>query len=131
MTDQTTIEKIQTLWNEGKTIDQIAHRLHSTRGKISGLMNRAKKSGMFFSSHKTDTAMREKRVVRDKKVKEKLARKPLSFDNEIIKLKYAECRFIVNEDMSNPTFCKQPIRRVSYCADHAMLCYVKPKDKRK
>ena len=121
------IEKIQTLWNAGQTINQIAHCLQSTRGKISGLMYRAKKEGMIFAEHKTDTAIREKRVIRDKKAKVKAKRILVSFDNEIPRLKYNECRFIVNVDSSNPIFCKSPISRVSYCEEHANLCFIRYK----
>ncbi len=43
----------------------------------------------------TDTAIREKRVIRDKKAKVKAQRILVDFDNEIPRLKYNECRFIV------------------------------------
>lgn len=125
------IEKIQAMWNAGQTIDQIAYRLQSTRGKISGLMYRAKKEGMVFAEHKTDTAIREKRVIRDKKAKVRTQRILVDFDNEISRLKYNECRFIVNADLSIPIYCKAPISRVSYCAGHAALCYVPARGKLK
>ena len=125
------IEKIQAMWNAGQTIDQIAHCLQSTRGKIAGLMYRARKEGMIFAEHKTDAAIREKRVIRDKKAKVKTRRIVVDFDNEIPHLKYNECRFIVNADLSRPIYCKAPISRVSYCAGHAALCYVSAKGKQK
>jgi hypothetical protein len=118
------IEKIQAMWNAGQTIDQIAHRLQSTRGKISGLMYRARKEGMIFAEHKTDTAIREKRVIRDKKARVKTQRIAVDFDNEIPRLKFNECRFIVNTNLSRPIYCKAPISRVSYCETHASLCFV-------
>lgn len=120
---------IQRLWNEGKTIDQIAHRIHSTRGKISGLVRRARVSGIFFTPRAKDTAVRQKKIKRDKATS--VSRVPVIFENQILSLKYDECRFIINDDMSNPIFCRHTVEKVSYCWAHATMCYEKPRGRLK
>jgi hypothetical protein len=45
--------------------------------------------------------------------------KPVS----LLDLKPWSCRYIVNEDKTNPFFCGAPKEYISYCKVHADLCY--------
>jgi hypothetical protein len=38
------------------------------------------------------------------------------------------CRYITNQDMSQPKYCCEPVTRGSYCALHAQICYLTPKE---
>lgn len=115
------IDQILHLWNdEGCSMSEIAGRMGKTKGQISGLINRAKSQGVVFKSHRKAT---EAPVRAERLIKVRPPRIPVSFENEIPRLKYNECRFIINADMSSPIYCKAPISRVSYCEGHAALCF--------
>jgi len=113
------INDIKRLWDQGYTLTQIAQYLHTTRNVIAGRMHRAKQSGIQFEP-------RTAAIIRT-------AASPIksSLDNQITRLKITECRFITNDDTSNPVYCCKPIDRRSYCQHHADLCYMPPEPKRR
>jgi hypothetical protein len=112
------INDIKNLWDQGYTLTQIARHLKTTRNVIAGKMHRAKQGGMDFEK-------RTSAIIR------KVA-SPVSsnLNNQITRLRADNCRFILNDDTSNPVYCCEPIDRRSYCKQHADLCYMKPERKR-
>ena len=104
------IKEILELWNKKYTTTQIAKELGITRGAVAGHIFRARRDGM---------NVRERPAV--------IIRKPpttVHFDNEITRLRIDSCRYILNDDMTKPVFCGDPISRRAYCETHAKLCYV-------
>lgn len=110
------IKEILELWNKKHTTTQIAKELGITRGAVAGHIFRARRDGM---------NVRERPAV--------IIRKPpttVHFDNEITRLRIDSCRYILNDDMTKPVFCGDPISRRAYCETHAKLCYIVSERKR-
>lgn len=51
--------------------------------------------------------------------------------NGILDLKWDSCRYILNEDTSNPRFCCVKVKKRPYCKEHADRCFLKPKKETK
>lgn len=113
------IDDIMHLWNQGLTLTQIARRLNTTRNVVAGKMHRAKLSGVEFEPR---TAFHIRKAVADNT--------SARLDNQITRLRIDNCRFILNDDTSNPVYCCEPISRRSYCEAHALICYM-PREKRR
>jgi hypothetical protein len=104
------IKEILELWNKNYTTTQIAKELGVTRGAVAGHIFRARRDGMGVKE-------RPAVVVRKKPTE-------VQFDNNITRLRIDSCRYILNDDMTKPIFCGDPISRRAYCETHAKLCYI-------
>jgi len=106
------IKQIKQLWDEGYSMTQIATALNTTRNVIAGKMYRARGTGVHFDSRTSATI---------RKVAIALPR--VMIENATTHLRMSECRYILNDDTSNPVYCCEPIDRRSYCKRHADICY--------
>jgi hypothetical protein len=97
---------IKILWDKGLTMSQIAKEMGVTVGVIAGKINRRRE--MF--APRTP-------------IKYQLHR-PIGNSKAILALNTNTCRFITNDDTSKPQYCLAPIKRRSYCEQHAALCYL-------
>jgi hypothetical protein len=113
------IEDIKRLWEDGYSMTQIALFLNTNRNIIAGKMYRARIQGIRFDSRAAATVRKVATIV-----------PRVELDNPITRLRMADCRYILNDDTSNPVYCCEPIDRRSYCKKHADICYTK-KEKRK
>jgi hypothetical protein len=113
------INDIKHLWDQGYTLTQIARYLNTTRNVIAGRMHRAKQGGMDFE-RRAATVVRKTQSVTPR----------VELENPITRLRFGECRFILNDDTSNPVYCCEPIDRRSYCKQHADICYMPAEKKR-
>jgi hypothetical protein len=101
-----TDERVATLKRmreDGYTFDVIAERLGCTRNAISGKVDRL---GLA-------------RPPRKERIAEALG--TVSF----AELREHHCRWILNDDMSNPVFCGAQKSGRSYCAAHGLRAYVR------
>lgn len=99
---------------------QIARQLKTTRNVIAGKMHRAKQGGMQFEARTSAIIRKSPSVIHS-----------TNLDNQTTRLKADNCRFILNDDTSQPVYCCEPIDRRSYCKQHADLCYMPPEPKRR
>lgn len=97
---------IKALWDRGLTMKQIANELGVTRNVVAGKIQRNRE--MFVARTARERFMR------------RLAKVPKG----IMGLNMNTCRYIRNDDMSEPTYCFMPVERGAYCGRHAALCYV-------
>lgn len=106
------IERISTLWTQGLTMTQIANDLGITKNVVAGHIHRARKSGIHLDA-------------RPKALKKIGVGRGLSssLDHPIMHLKRNSCRFILNEDMTKPVYCCEPVAEKSYCSVHLKQCY--------
>lgn len=113
------INDIIRLWEDGYSLTQIARHLKTTRNVVAGKMHRAKISGVVFEP-RTSFHIR------------KVSTAPISdtLENSITRLRIDSCRYILNDDTSNPVYCCEPISRRSYCEAHAQICYM-PRERRR
>ena len=110
------LDEIKKLWAKGLSVNEIAKEFGVTKGVVSGVMHRAKKEGVVFAP-RTSGSIRKRSISKTIDKKEK----PVS---NVVKLRHDSCRFILNNDMSQPIFCSNTIHYRSYCEEHAKICYV-------
>jgi hypothetical protein len=99
-------DDIKILWDKGLTMSQIAKELGVTTGTVAGKINRRRE--MF--TPRTPQKYQEYR--------------PIGNSRAILALNPNTCRFITNDDTSKPKYCLAPVKRRSYCEEHAALCYL-------
>jgi hypothetical protein len=99
-------DDIKTLWDKGLTMSQIAKQMNTTVGTVAGKINRRREMFAPRTPIKYQT------------------NRPSKNPEGILKLNSNTCRFITNDDTSKPKYCLAPIKRRSYCEEHAALCYL-------
>ena len=99
-------DDIKILWDKGLTMSQIAKQMNTTVGTVAGKINRRRE--MF--APRTPQKYQEYR--------------PIGNSRAILALNPNTCRFITNDDTSKPKYCLAPVKRRSYCEEHAALCYL-------
>ena len=136
--------KILELWDAGLSATEIGRQFNITRNSVIGRVYRARQSGVEMARYKKFKTDKKKIPPAKKgskryikmKAKEKYKTLPTPIPlptqskNEKIKpvsllnLNPWSCRYIVNEDKTNPFFCGAPKEIRSYCKIHADLCYI-------
>jgi hypothetical protein len=136
-------KNILELWDTGQSATAIGKQFNITRNSVMGRVYRARQAGVKMARYKPIRTIVNKAPVRKVKnrriiMKAKKENKPLPVPpppptpskNKKIKpvnfldLKPWSCRYIVNEDKTNPFFCGAPKEIRSYCKVHADLCYI-------
>lgn len=108
------IERITELWKQGLSMTEIANDLGTNKNVIAGHVYRARKSGIVLDA----------RPKKPKKIAVSLgSKKSRGIDHPVIHLTRNNCRFILNEDTSNPKYCCEPVKAKSYCSHHLRQCY--------
>jgi hypothetical protein len=128
MIAQETKEKIVSLWQEGKSGDQIAEEIGSTRNAVIGFINRERKRGVELRG--AIKVVRPMRIKPPKKIISIFERRLPASKRENLRLHElapTSCRFIVAGEGLHAVFCGKPKEYQSYCKHHASLCYVPPK----
>jgi hypothetical protein len=135
-----TDERVATLKRmreDGYTFDVIAERLGCTRNAISGKVDRL---GLARPPRKERIAEADKR--RERRARAKLVsvepgpvvlpilsqpepKQEASGTVSFAELREHHCRWILNDDMSNPVFCGEQKSGRSYCEAHRLLAYVR------
>ena len=108
------LKEVLKLWNSGLSMGQIAALMGATRNEIAGAIYRARHAGAYFEPRSKRSSYRRYQ--------------PIGNHEAILALNMRTCRYILNEDMSSPEYCLDEVSRGSYCAHHANLCYLPPKD---
>ena len=135
--------KILELWETGQSATEIGRQFNITRNSVIGRVYRARQSGVEMARYKSIKSVPKsppakkgsKRYI-EIKAKDKYKTPPTpplsptpSNNNKIKPVNFLDlepwsCRYIVNEDKTNPFFCGAPKEIRSYCKIHADLCYV-------
>ncbi len=107
------LKEIQKMWQNGLSTSRIAASFGVTRNVIAGAIFRAREQGMVFDKRPSAIP-----VVKTRRVNGE------AHVDYFKGLRRNSCRYIINDDTTRPIFCREPVKRVSYCAAHYALCYV-------
>jgi hypothetical protein len=113
------IKEVQVMWQLGLTTSQIGARFGATRNAIAGAINKARKKGMLFEARPAVVPTVKTRLVGG-----------IPHVDYFEGLRYDSCRYIINDDTTCPIFCRDTVKRGSYCAAHYAICYVPAKGRR-
>ena len=135
--------KILELWDAGQSATEIGRQFNITRNSVIGRVYRARQSGVEMARYKSiksapkppSAKKGSKRYIKMKaKDKYKTLPAPIPSPTQsknkkikpvgLLNLNPWSCRYIVNEDKTNPFFCGAPKEIKSYCKVHAVLCYI-------
>jgi len=131
------------LWEAGQSATEIGKQFNITRNSVIGRVYRARQSGVEMARYKSIKTVpkpppakkgSKRYIIMKAKEKHKTLPVPLpqptpSKDKKIKPVSFPDleswsCRYIVNEDKTNPFFCGAPKEIRSYCKVHADLCYI-------
>lgn len=120
------------MWNENYTGSQIAAELGVTRNVVMGVLHRYRCRGLV--GRKILAPVKPAPTKPRRKSVPKIKEKPIVYVEG--KVKFADlhqsrqCHYIVNDGPpSEYLFCGKPQEKGSYCAHHASICYMPPRQR--